>query len=144
MAFFKKYSVYLSGFLITGLLIYDDHFINKYKTSYKAEGLYTAGKIQEIKPYGRGTGCDFVYTFQTGGKTYQSETDINPLNFYEAKALPGKTSGGLSKKQPAYQPALHFRFSYKKCQPGRTEKTGRFRSFSQGKTKNRSFRMVLE
>ncbi|WP_345767140.1 hypothetical protein [Chryseobacterium endophyticum] len=68
MAFFKKYNVYSSVFLITGLLIYDYQFINKYKTSYEAKGLYTAGRIQEIKPYGRGTGYEFVYTFQTGGK----------------------------------------------------------------------------
>ncbi|WP_294301926.1 hypothetical protein [uncultured Chryseobacterium sp.] len=53
-------------------MIYDDQFTNKYETFYKAEGLYTAGSIQEIKPYGRGKGCDFVYTFQTGGTIYPS------------------------------------------------------------------------
>jgi hypothetical protein len=90
MTSFKKYTTYLSAALITGLLIYHYQFINKYKTSYEAEGLYAAGKIHEIKPYGRGTGYDFVYTFQTGGKTYQSETGINPLNFYEAKTFNGK------------------------------------------------------
>ncbi|GEN75123.1 hypothetical protein [Chryseobacterium hagamense] len=90
MAPFKKYTNYLSAALITGLLIYHYLFINKYKTSYEAEGLYATGKIHEVKPYGRGTGYDFIYTFQTGGKTYSSETGINPLHFYEAQAFTGK------------------------------------------------------
>lgn len=88
--FIKKYHVYFWVILIIAICIYQPIFSNKFKKSYKTEGLYTIGKINEIKPYGRGTGSDFVYTFKVNNKEYESQTDIGQLSFYKAKMYKDK------------------------------------------------------
>ncbi|MFP3594502.1 hypothetical protein [Chryseobacterium sp. SIMBA_038] len=83
--FLKKYHAYFWIILIIGLILSDHHFRNKYKELYKTEGFYTVGKIRDVKPYGRGTGYDFVYTFQINDKEYESQCDVGNLDFNDAK-----------------------------------------------------------
>lgn len=83
--FVKKYHVYFWVILIISIVSFDQHFRNKYKELYKSEGLYTVGKIRDIKPYGRGTGYDFVYTFKINDKEYEAQCDIGDLDFNDAK-----------------------------------------------------------
>jgi len=88
--FIKKYHPVIWAILIIGLLTYDYYSRNRYNNLYKLEGLYTYGKIKEIKGYGKGTGYNFIYTFKINHKAYESKTDIGMLNIREAELLKNK------------------------------------------------------
>ncbi|KFF14226.1 hypothetical protein IW15_01925 [Chryseobacterium soli] len=80
----KDYIIILIIFII-GMFFYDHLFLKEFKNSYKQNGLYTTGKIKEIKGYGRGTGCDYIYTFNLNGDKYKSVCDIGDLSYSDAK-----------------------------------------------------------
>lgn len=86
MIFFKKkfYIVFFAVFFV-GIFSYQYFFVKNFKNSYKEEGLYTIGKIKEIKGYGRGTGFNYIYTFNLNGKEYESVCDIGNLSYSDAK-----------------------------------------------------------
>ncbi|OPC62464.1 hypothetical protein BAY13_06490 [Elizabethkingia bruuniana] len=90
IAFLKKnYKVMLAICLI-GAFFYQYFFIQKFRNSYKKSGLYTIGKIIEIKGYGRGAGYNFIYTFNINGTNYESACSIGNLSFSNAEKKIGE------------------------------------------------------
>ena len=90
MKFFKKYYSIALILLVVGIFFYDYLFIQDFKNNYKKNGNYTVGKVKEVKPYGRGTGYNFVYTFIVNGKKYTSVCDIGTLSFSTAQKKIGE------------------------------------------------------
>ncbi len=85
----KKYYVIILIIFIIVIFFYDHLFLKEFKNSYKQDGLYTIGKIKEIKSYGRGTGFDYIYTFNLNGKRYKSVCDIGNLSYSDAQKKTG-------------------------------------------------------
>ncbi|ASE61788.1 hypothetical protein EGY07_06610 [Chryseobacterium indologenes] len=83
--FLKKYYIYIIVIIIGAIIFYDHLFLQKFKNSYKQDGLYTTGTIQKVKGYGRGTGFKFIYTFDLNGKSYESNCDIGNLSYSVAE-----------------------------------------------------------
>ncbi|QPQ51802.1 hypothetical protein H3Z85_21785 [Chryseobacterium indologenes] len=81
----KKYYIYIIVIIIGAIIFYDHLFLQKFKNSYKQDGLYTTGTIQKVKGYGRGTGFKFIYTFDLNGKSYESNCDIGNLSYSVAE-----------------------------------------------------------
>ncbi|HCM32586.1 hypothetical protein CQ046_22370 [Chryseobacterium sp. MYb7] len=86
MNFFKR-KHYLIVFVVffAGIFSYQYFFVKIFKSSYNQKGLYTIGKIKDVKGYGRGTGFNYLYTFNLNGKKYESVCDIGSLSYSEAK-----------------------------------------------------------
>lgn len=86
MIFFKrKYYIVFFVVSFTGIFSYQYFFVQIFKNTYKQKGLYTIGKIIKVKGYGRGTGFNYIYTFNLNGKKYKSVCDIGSLHYLEAE-----------------------------------------------------------
>lgn len=86
MIFFKR-KFYILFFIVVfaGIFSYQYFFVKIFKNSYKQKGLYTVGKIKEVKGYGRGTGFNYIYTFNLNGRKYESVCDIGSLSYRDAR-----------------------------------------------------------
>lgn len=80
---FKQYYVGIFIIIILGILLFNYFFIQKYKNSYKDEGLYAVGTIKEVKGYGKGSGYDCVYVFSVKGKEYKAVCSTGKLSFIQ-------------------------------------------------------------
>ena len=86
MIFFKKkYYIIIFIVFFAGIFLYQYFFVNIFRNSYKQKGLYTIGKIKEVKGYGRGTGFNYIYTFNLNGKKYESTCDTGNLTYSDAQ-----------------------------------------------------------
>ncbi|MCQ9637667.1 hypothetical protein MP478_08565 [Chryseobacterium sp. WG14] len=83
--FVKRYYTIIFAILTIAMIFYQYHFIRKFKSSYKQDGLYAIGTIKKINGYGRGTGFNFIYTFIVNGKKFTSVCDIGDLSFSTAQ-----------------------------------------------------------
>lgn len=80
----KKYYTIIIMIFIIGIIFYNHLFLKEFKNTYKQNGLYTVGTIKEVRGYGRGTGFNYVYTFNLNGKKYESVCDIGNLSYSKA------------------------------------------------------------
>ncbi|WP_345990062.1 hypothetical protein AAEU33_20620 [Chryseobacterium sp. Chry.R1] len=85
LEFLRKHYLLIIILFLGGILFYDNHLRKEFKNTYKEKGIYTIGKINDIKGYGRGTGFNFIYNFSVSGKKYKSYCDIYPLKYGEAE-----------------------------------------------------------
>ncbi|MBV8327696.1 hypothetical protein [Chryseobacterium sp.] len=65
--------------LIAGVFYYDSSLKKKFEAEYKQNGVYAVGKIREIKPYGKGGGYHYVYSFEVNNWRYQGLCDAGKL-----------------------------------------------------------------
>jgi hypothetical protein len=84
---FLKRKYYLIVFVVffAGIFLYQYFFVKNFKSFYNQKGLYTIGKIKDVKGYGRGTGFNYIYTFNLNGRKYESVCDIGSLSYGDAR-----------------------------------------------------------
>nr|WP_315034345.1 hypothetical protein [uncultured Chryseobacterium sp.] len=80
MTFLKKNYWIPLFFIIASIFYYDSLLTKRFKAQYKQNGRYAVGKIREIKPYGRGTGYHYVYSFEVNNWRYQGICDAGKLS----------------------------------------------------------------
>lgn len=75
MQFLNKNFPVILFFIIIGVITYDYFFRQDFKKNYLKNGEYAIGTTHEIKPYGRGTGYHYLYTFKVDDKEYKGRCD---------------------------------------------------------------------
>lgn len=84
---FLKIRFYIVAFFVfmIGIFLYQYFFVRKFSKLYKQDGRYAIGKISEVRMYGRGTGYNYIYTFNISNKTYKGVCDIGALSYNNAR-----------------------------------------------------------
>ncbi|WP_288790500.1 hypothetical protein [uncultured Elizabethkingia sp.] len=79
--FLKKYIVIMLAIFLACIFSYDYLFKQEYKINYKEKGQYAIGTVESIKGFGKGSGYNYIYTFNVNGKKYESVCGIGNLPY---------------------------------------------------------------